>query len=310
MKNIILDILIECENFHRSEITKGTKRIIGEKADVVTEADIKIGDFIINKLLNIPFTVIIESEEHGKQRNFKTGNEDFYIAIDDIDGSNNLRVGDGFLPYCSMIVVFERKDEKAQYKFSDFKYAACIDYVSKTIFYTEKGLGKVEQYDLSGNKQKTSDENIQDNKGLSLTLGTDIVSSHRGGNVGYAASSSNNLPVANTLALQSIYRNFALVDSGCSVFEYAMVGMGIRDGYVSCGKKMHELPLLYAFCKETGKQLKDFRMNSFDEMIYDFNGKDVTVIAGDGSLIEQIHNVLNYSSDFLFNHKNSQNLLK
>ena len=93
----------------------------------------KIGDFIINQLLNSQFAVIIESEEHGKKRNFEIGNEEFYIAIDDIDGSNNLRVGDGFLPYCSMIVIFERKDDKTQYKFSNYRYAACIDYVNKKI---------------------------------------------------------------------------------------------------------------------------------------------------------------------------------
>jgi len=291
MKNKILNILIKAEKLHRNEIENGNQRIIGEKADVVTETDVKIGDFIIKKLLDSQFAVIIESEEHGKQRNFEIGNEEFYIVIDDIDGSNNLRVGDDFLPYCSMIVIFERKDNKKQYKFSDYKYAACIDYVNKTIFYTEKGLGRVEQYDLSGRKQKTSNENVQNNHGLVLTLGTDLVSTYRGGNNGYAASldSAKNI---NSPVLESVYRNYAVVDSGCSVFEYAMVGMGIRNGYVSSGKKMHELPLLYAFCKETGKIIVDFEKKSFDEMIYDFHGKNINVIAGDKKLIEQVYNLI------------------
>jgi len=96
----------------------------------------------------------------------------------------------------------------------------------------------------------------------------------------------------NSPVLESVYRNYAVVDSGCSVFEYAMVGMGIRNGYVSSGKKMHELPLLYAFCKETGKIIVDFEKKSFDEMIYDFHGKNINVIAGDKKLIEQVYNLI------------------
>ena len=292
MKNKIIETLIAAEKFHNNIEENANKRLISEKADVVTEADMEIGDFIIGKLLDSQYAITVESEEYGKQRNFNNGNEDIYIAIDDIDGSNNLRVGEGVLPYCSMIVAFKKDgQEENLYKFSDYRHAACIDYVSKRIFYTEKGLGRVEQYDLMGNRQKSSDKNMQNNSGLALTLSADIVSSQRGGTVGYAALSNHAVAVVPSV-LDGVYKNFAIVDSGCSVFEYAMIGMGIRNGYVSSGKKMHELPLLYAFCKETGKQLMDFEMNSYDEMIYDFNGKDATVIAGDENLIEQVHTLI------------------
>ena len=57
-----------------------------------------------------------------------------------------------------------------------------------------------------------------------------------------------------------------------------MVGMGIRNGYVSSGKKMHELPLLYAFAKETGLDMVNFEGKTYRDVVYDFNGKDVDII--------------------------------
>ena len=85
-----------------------------------------------------------------------------------------------------------------------------------------------------------------------------------------------------------MYKKFAVVDSGCSVFEYAMVGMGIRNGYVSSGKKQHELPLLYAFSKESGKEMVDFDGVPYDDRVYDFKGGDAEVIAGDQRVIDEV----------------------
>lgn len=268
-----------------------SERVIGEKADVVTAGDIEIGDLIIKSLIeNTDKKIVIESEEHGKEQNYEgTEPEDYYIAIDDIDGSNNLRVGTGILHYDSMIVVFDGSKKRADgtYSFDDYKYAACIDYAAKKLFYTEKGLGYVEEHTYGNPTFKLSTENKQNNAGLALTLSTDIVSTQRGGATGYAAKETDDVSVLPSV-LDGVYKNFAIVDSGCSVFEYAMVGMGIRNGYVSTGKKMHELPLLYAFAKETGLDMVDFDGNSYGDLPYDFSGSGVDVIAGDEKLIEKV----------------------
>jgi len=68
MKNKIIETLIAAEKFQRD--IGENKRIIGKKADVVTEADLKIGDFIISKLLDTQLAITVESEERGKRRNF------------------------------------------------------------------------------------------------------------------------------------------------------------------------------------------------------------------------------------------------
>lgn len=290
MKDAIFSSLVLAGR-HNARMNKTlNERVVGEKADVVTKGDIEIGDLITKILLTTKDKITVESEEHGKQSNLVPGEkEKYYVAIDDIDGTNNLRVGNGLLPYCSMIVAFdgEKKTEKG-YKYSDYTHAACLDYASGKIFYTEKGLGRVEAYDLDWNKLTDSRENIQNNSNLALTLSTDVVSTQRGGLVGYAASKDINPISILPGVLDTVYKKFAVVDSGCSVFEYAMVGMGIRNGYVSSGKKQHELPLLYAFSKEAGKEMVDFEGNSYDDKVYDFKGGDAEVIAGDKKVIEEV----------------------
>lgn len=265
------------------------RRVIGEKADVVTQGDIEIGDLITKILLTTKDRITVESEEHGKQTNLiGDEKERYYVAIDDIDGTNNLRVGKGFLPYCSMIVAFDgAKKTEAGYRYSDYSHAACLDYASGKIFYTEKGLGRVEVYDQDWNKIGDSTESKQDNSNLALTLSTDVVSTQRGGLIGYASKDISPISILPGI-LDTVYKKFAVVDSGCSVFEYAMVGMGIRNGYVSSGKKQHELPLLYAFSKESGKEMVDFEGNSYGDKVYDFKGGDAEVIAGDKDVIEQV----------------------
>ena len=266
------------------------RRVVGEKKDVVTKGDIEIGDLITKILLTTKDRITVESEEHGKQTNLLPGEDErFYVAIDDIDGTNNLRVGRGFLPYCSMIVAFDASTKKEDgYRYSDYSHAACLDYSSGKIFYTEKGLGKVEVYDMELNKVTDSTENVQDNTNLALTLSTDLVSTFRGGLLGYEESKSSTPISILPGELDATYRIYAIADSACSVFEYAMVGMGIRNGYVSSGKKQHELPLLYAFSKETGKEMVDFDGVPYDDKVYDFKGGNAQVIAADSNVVEKV----------------------
>ncbi len=289
MKDAILGALTMAARHDAKMGNNLNQRVIGEKEDVVTQGDLEIGDLITHLLLSTKDRITVESEEHGKQTNLLDGEEErYYVAIDDIDGTNNLRVGKGFLPYCSMVVAFDAGSKTGdEYKYSDYSHAACLDYASGKIFYTEKGLGKVEVYDLNFNKIADSTENVQDNSKLALTLSTDVVSTQRGGLVGYASKDISPVSILPGV-LDTVYKKFAVVDSGCSVFEYAMVGMGIRNGYVSSGKKQHELPLLYAFSKETGKEMVDFDGVPYDDRVYDFKGGDAEVVAGDQRVIEEV----------------------
>ena len=292
MKNAIFDAFRIAER--RNCGLKRNQRVVGSKDDVVTEGDLEIGKAITTILFNLKDGLVIESEEYGKQTNIiGDHDEEYYIAIDDVDGTNNLRVGNSLLPYCSMIVVFDGKNKKdGSYKYSDYAYAACIDYTRNIIFYTEKGLGKVEAYDLDGNKLFDSTTTKQDNEGLALTLSADIVSTQRGGSVGYAAGKEDTEVAVLPDELSLVYRNFGIVDSACSVLEYAMVGIGIRNGYVSSGKKEHELPLLYAFSKEAGLKMAGFDGKTYDDRIYDFNGRDAEVVAGSEEVVEKVLNCI------------------
>ena len=293
MKDAIMSALVLAAKRCKEESENLTKRVVGEKEDVVTKGDIELGTLITKILLISKRQILVESEETEPKDNLEEGTtEDYYVAIDDIDGTNNLRVGNGKLPYCSMIVAFDgSKKTEEGYKYSDYTHAACLDYMTGRIYYTEKGLGRVEEYDLNWHKMSDSTQNIQDNTNLALTLSTDVVSTRRGGSVGYAASTNVETEMLPG-ELDPVYKAYAITDSGCSVFEYAMVGMGIRNGYVSSGKKMHELPLLYAFAAETGKEMIDFEGKSYGDKTYHFKGKNAEVIAADKETAQKIRKMI------------------
>ncbi len=295
MKDAIFLALIRAANIDSQSGNNLRNRILGEKEDVVTQADLTIGDSIVQALLATKPGIVVEREEQPYvMSNLEEGEkESYYIAIDDIDGSNNLRVGKGFLPYCSMIVAFDgSKKTEEGYKYSDYTHAACLDYSSRKIFYTEKDLGKVEVYDLDWCKVADSTESMQDNTGVALTLSTDIVSTQRGGKKGYAADKEEPKNAVVPNVLEGVFKRFGIVDSACSVYEYAMIGMGIRNGYVSAGKKQHELPLLYAFASETGKIMMDFDGKRYNNKIYDFNGGDAEVIAAEPEVAIEIQSLI------------------
>ena len=291
MRDAILNALVKAADRDEEMGGKLNQRVKnGNKKDVVTQGDIEIGDLITQHLLESIPRITVESEEHGKQTNLLDGEEEkYYVAIDDIDGTNNLRVGKGFLAYCSMIVAFDgSKKTEDGYKYSDYSHAACLDYASGKIFYTEKGLGKVEVYDINLKKMGDSLENVQDNSNLAITLSTDLVSTFRGGLLGYEETKGGTPVPKIPTDLDLTFRENAAVDSACSVYEYAMVGVGIRNGYASAGKKQHELPMLYAFLKETGGEMVDFDGVPYDDKIYEFKAGNASVIAGNSKVVEKV----------------------
>ena len=233
----------------------------------------------------------MEDNQIFKKMNF----EDIYYAIDDIDGSNNLRIGRGLLPYASMIVSFTKSpDSNKTYLYSDYKEAACLDYLNKRIYYTCKGLGSVEIYDYDLNLLDSSVKRNEENKNLVLSLSTDIVSSSRGGTLGYATINEEGMrkDIIYPDELALVKMKYALCDSASSVEEYGMVGIGVRDGYISSGKKQHELPLLYAFANETGLEMTDFEGKNYSNKEYDFNGIEAEVIAATSKVRKDIQDLI------------------
>ena len=119
MKESILAALTMAAKHDAKSGKNLNQRVIGDKEDVVTQGDLENGDLITKILLTTKDRITVESEERGRQTNLIGGEKErYFVAIDDIDGTNNLRVGMGFLPYCSMIVAFDTENktgEKVKY---------------------------------------------------------------------------------------------------------------------------------------------------------------------------------------------------
>lgn len=129
----------------------------------------------------------------------------------------------------------EKINHGDSYKFSDYSHAAYIDYSTKRIFYTEKWLGRVEEYTLQGEIVKSSLDNINDNSNLTLTLATDYVCNNRKG-VGYAQTVDKDIAILPSI-FDEVSKKYVMLDCGCSGFDYSMVGMRVKDGYLAKRKK-------------------------------------------------------------------------
>jgi len=267
-KDKIIDVLIESNKMFENIKVE----LLETKKDIVTNADIKIGKFIAQSFLSIKDNnIIVETEELSNQTNFDNGIEQFYIVIDDIDGTDNYYRGNNMLPFCSLIVVFQnfscKKDYK--YKFSDIIFAGCIEHTSGKIWYSEKGLNTVEVFDLNKKPVYFDIPKRTYKEGNKLLILTDIVST-------------------DTVKLTDIFKKYWVKDFGCSAAAYCYIGSKLFDGYISSNKKSHELGLLYLFCCETNQILCDFNLESYDNKIYDFKRDDYSVVAGDKELVKDL----------------------
>lgn len=267
-KEKIIDILIESNK----RIKNIKAEVINSDKDIVTNGDVEIGKFIAHSFLSIKdINIMVETEEHHKQTNFTNGVESFYVVIDDIDGTDNYYRGNNMLPYCSLIVIFQNNncEKDYNYTFSNIVFAGCIEHTSGKIWYCEKGLGKLEVYDLNKKlvfldiPQKTYNEVSKP------VILTDIVST-------------------DTSKLLNIFKNYWVKDFGCSAASYCYIGSKLFDGYISSNKKSHELGLLYLFCSETNQTVRNFDFETYDNMLYDFDKNDYDVIAGDKKLVEEL----------------------
>ena len=55
---------------------------------------------------------------------------------------------------------------------------------------------------------------------------------------------------------------------------------------------MHELPLLYAFCRETNQDMCDFSEKTYGDVIYDFSAGNMEVAAGNSKVIEEVYKMI------------------
>ena len=261
-KDKIIDVLIES-----NKLIKDIKlELLKTEKDIVTNADVKIGEFIAQSFLSIKeINIMVETEEHNKQINFDNGIEQFYIVIDDIDGTDNYYRGNNMLPFCSLIVVFQNYNPEKQYKFSDIVFVGCIEHTSSKIWYCEKGLNKVEVYDLNKKIVVFDIPKIGDKP----VIISDIVST-------------------DTIKLTHIFKKYWVKDFGCSAAAYCYIGSKLFDGYISSNKKAHELGLLYLFCCETNQILCDYNLQLYNDKTYDFSRDDYTVIAGNKELVKDL----------------------
>jgi len=238
--------------------------------DIMTNGDLEVGEYLKKVVLGWTERVKVVTEEFPMgERNFVGGDEQLYVCIDDIDGTDNYARGNGMLQYASLIVVFQKR-EMNEYYFDDIIAAGCVEHSSGKIFYSEKGMGRVKVLDC---EKLEGVELTLPQKGKKPVIITDIVSA--------------------SAKLIALLKEVAwLKDFGASATSYCHVGIKLFDAYVSDNKKGHELGLLYMFCTENGLTMCSIRGLAFKYITYDFNLTCYKVVAGDPNVCEEVVRML------------------
>jgi len=205
--------------------------------------------------------ICVETEELGIQSN--SGLETLYFSVDDIDGTDNAYRGNWILPHCTCICAFNGRSStrhaQEQRLFSDMLAGVCIEHLSKTIFYAEKGRGS-EILDKNLNPLRIN----QPVPNFSCDRATRILT---------------DLYAGRPRRLVSLYESTWVRDFGSSAIHYCLSATGLFDGLVFQTYKAHELGLAYIFAKENGRWLSDFSLVPYDNKPYIFNGAYEVLIA-------------------------------
>lgn len=238
--------------------------------DIVTKADVEISKMISSYLLENFSDVTVETEELGIRSNSEK--ELLYFAVDDIDGTDNYYRGNGMLPYCTCICVFEGTNVTSHFskkhEFQDMIAGCCIEHLSKTIFYAEKGQGiEILNEKLEAKEIQLPTPNTNADK--STRILTDL----------YAGKPRR---------LTKLYETTWVKDFSSSALHYCLAANGFFDGLVFETYKAHELGLAYIFTKESGRWLSDFSMNLYDLKPYVFSGAYEVLIANTEKLADKL----------------------
>lgn len=246
IKKFVIDLLIESNHL----VNKISVVKLESNKDIVTKTDIEVSNMLINKLMNSNYKVRIETEESGIIQN--DTNEEYYIAIDDIDGTDNYFRGNGLLPHCTCICVFEKSSEREKYLFSDIIIGACIEHSTQTIWIAEKNNG-LKVLDINLKEKQFNIPQKRDVIDRKSVIITDI----------YGGKPKR---------LINLMDKVWFKDFGSSAFHYCICGSELFDGLIFETYKAHELGLGYIFAKESNQWISDWNLEGYDNKEYVFNG--------------------------------------
>ena len=189
--------------------------------DLSTRADEAISEVLIKFFLSQEVPAVLLSEESGLIPLMEK--PQYTIAVDELDGTNNYYRGAGFLPYCTVITIFDSLTPK----FQDACVAIIREHVSGSIWYACRGKG------LYLNNKKVQNL-VSEKKNPHI-----IVDSY--------GACEESVAILGRLPHHAFVRCY-----GSAALHLAGVASGMFDAYIASGQKAHELGAGYLLIQEVG----------------------------------------------------------
>jgi fructose-1,6-bisphosphatase/inositol monophosphatase family enzyme len=257
--DICKNALMASHNAIKSVGKAGKREITTDTAsDITTSGDIKVSETLINFFKELDIPVVIYSEESGIIEIQKK--PQFVITLDDIDGTHNYFRGEGMLPHCTIVTIFDSFHPC----FKDALVAGIIEHNSANLWHAVREEGCY----LNDKRTRTSGKQTIDKK-------TAIIIDH------YASSDQ-------IKKLLKLYKEGWIKDFGSAGFHLAGISSGLFDAYISFAQKAHELGAGYLAVKEAGGCTLKLDGSHLDDDDYVFEKTYDIIAASSESLAKKI----------------------
>jgi fructose-1,6-bisphosphatase/inositol monophosphatase family enzyme len=239
---------------------QGEERVETDK-DIVLKADVAISQAVRDMLQAQGLPAVLWTEEFG--RTDLSPNPQLTIAFDDIDGTYNKSHGQGILPYCSIVTMFN----SAAPRYEDAAYAGILIHTTGDLFEAERGQGVSKNGASLVNK-------FPQQLGKDSTL---YVNHHE-----TTRATPQVLKALGGLEARTVSRD--ILSSGVAFALVAQHG----HAYIGGRNKAHELGAGYLFMRELGGTILDFDGKDIGSHQYDFNGSKSMIAAVTPGIAQEI----------------------
>lgn len=256
-------------------------------------------------------SVCVYSEEKGVYKVVRAGKKGIFMAVDPLDGSNNLRKG-VVAPYVSVSVALGRlSDLKEEDTFDSVRAGVVRDIFNNRLYYATKGEGSAYVYDMYDNietRLRTYDENRGE---VTVYTETELEKSVIGIDLdrakGEARGDNWNEMQSRLGRLRDILsKKLCQRRLGSSILDFCKVACGEYDSFMSLGgrMKLHDLAAASRIIAESGGVFQTdepYEGNLLHDIFAMKNRKDAaelltkTVFKAGASANPQIHAQENYN---------------
>lgn len=208
--------------------------------DISTAGERAIAQEISARLKGDAFPCVFRDEDLGIETLAK--NPCYCVDLDDYDGTNNQKRGQGVLPYCTVVAISDSPEPK----FKDVVVAGVLEHLSGTVWIATRGHGGIvaKHHDYHSRPVRSLETSGQTQLGRAPINSVIAIEGYNTGD--------------RVAMFKKIYGEGWPKDFCTSALHLAGVSSGMFDGWLNPDHKPHELGAGYLLVKEAGGYIRMF----------------------------------------------------